>query len=202
MAKFRSAFTLIELMVVVAIIAILSTMGVANFSTAIKRSRNAVRQNDVIAVSKGLETCYDVMGALYLKDDTGKSCTGTGSVVGYSSKFGGSAEGVFAADLSGKESCKNHCINSDIVPTIRNYDYDAAVGEVSGVQKYIICAKLERVGNVESIGNSKENLAQKAKDSGDMDNSIKSIGASTNKCTAASTAGGTDDCYFCIAAQQ
>lgn len=193
MLKSSAAFTLIELMVVVAIIAILSTMGVANFSTAIKRSRNAVRQNDVIAVSKGLETCYDVMGAVYLKDKDGNPCVDKH----YDSKYSGSgssANGVFAADIKGDKDCQNRCLNADIVPTIANYDYTANVKKVEGVQKYIVCAQLERVGNWEGIGNSETNLAD---DSVSIDEAIKKLADSGNDCKPNGT-----ECYFCVAAQQ
>lgn len=190
MLKNSAAFTLIELMVVVAIIAILSTMGVANFSTAIKRSRNAVRQNDVIAVSKALETCYDVMGAKYFKDGAGNDCNDH-----YHSKAGsGGSTGVFVADVEGTSpDCKNRCLNANIVPTLTEYDYTARVGLKESVQKYIVCAKLEKVGNWEGIGNSKDDLTEES----NIGDAIAKLADSTNDC-----ASDGDKCYFCVAAQQ
>lgn len=187
MLKRSAAFTLIELMVVVAIIAILSTMGVANFSTAIKRSRNAVRQNDVIAVSKALETCYDVMGAVYLSD----TCSSFENRV--VSAFGDvPSEGVFAADVTGKDLCKNRCLNANIVPTIKHYYYSARVGNNEyNVQKYVVCAKLEQVGNVESIGNSAKDLAEM-----NIKDAITALANPANDCKS------DTDCYFCVVAQQ
>ncbi len=189
MFKRSAAFTLIELMVVVAIIAILSTMGVANFSTAIKRSRNAVRQNDVIAVSKALETCYDVMGAKYFKDGSGSDCNGD-----YHSRAGsGGSTGVFVADVEGTSpDCKNRCLNANIVPTLTGYDYTAKVGLKDNVQKYIVCAKLEKVGNVEGIGNSKDDLTLTS----DIGTAITTLADPNNDCKS------DTDCYFCVAAQQ
>lgn len=191
MLKRSAAFTLIELMVVVAIIAILSTMGVANFSTAIKRSRNAVRQNDVIAVSKALETCYDVMGAVYLKTNGNESCTKVGPQE-YSSIFGGSSTGVFVADIKGDQDCQNRCLNANIVPTIANYNYTARVSNnTADIQKYIVCAKLEKVGNVEGIGNSYQDLTKL-----EIDAAITTLADPNNDCKS------DTDCYFCVAAQQ
>lgn len=196
MLKNSAAFTLIELMVVVAIIAILSTMGVANFSTAIKRSRNAVRQNDVIAVSKALETCYDVMEARYLKDKDGKPCILSGTKEYTSSSGGGSStstDGVFVADVRGNQDCQNRCLNANIVPSIRDHDYTAVVGVVGGVEKYVVCAKLERVGNWEGIGNSETNLAA----AGSTIEAAMDGLANPTKCTPTGT-----ECYFCVGAQQ
>lgn len=48
-------FTLIELMVVVAVIAILATIGLVIFSGVQQRARDAKRQEDVQAIVKGLE---------------------------------------------------------------------------------------------------------------------------------------------------
>lgn len=190
MLKNSAAFTLIELMVVVAIIAILSTMGVANFSTAIKRSRNAVRQNDVIAVSKALETCYDVMGARYLKKGDGSVCPDNEQ---YDSKHVDGAKGVFAADVEGNRDCQNRCLNANIVPTLTGYDYTAIVGNVKEAEKYVVCAQLEKVGNWEGIGNSEKNLVT---ESANAETAMKSL-ANPTKCTPTS-----DKCYFCVGAQQ
>lgn len=52
--KFQRAFTLIELLVVISVIAVLTTMGVANFSSAIKKSRDAVRKSELAEISQAL----------------------------------------------------------------------------------------------------------------------------------------------------
>ncbi len=51
-------FTLIELMVVVAIIAVLSVMGIAVFTNVQKSARDARRRSDIDAISKAWETHY------------------------------------------------------------------------------------------------------------------------------------------------
>lgn len=54
-AQGKQGFTLIELMVVVAVIAILATIGLVIFSGVQQRARDAKRQEDVQAIVKGLE---------------------------------------------------------------------------------------------------------------------------------------------------
>lgn len=50
----RTAFTLIELMVVVSIIAILATLGISSYSTAIKKSRDGRRKSDIQNIAQAL----------------------------------------------------------------------------------------------------------------------------------------------------
>lgn len=52
--KFQRAFTLIELLVVISVIAVLSAMGVANFSPAVKKSRDAVRKSELAEISQAI----------------------------------------------------------------------------------------------------------------------------------------------------
>ena len=138
----KQAFTLIELMVVIAIIAILATLSVTSFSAAIRRSRNAGRQADVTAVAKSLETCYDVSTGTYTTLPT----TATGTWVPITT----AAAGPF---LSGEDD--NSCLNGDIIPGIANYPYGyKAIGALP--QSFAICAQLEEVDNWESVGNANE----------------------------------------------
>lgn len=51
-----TGFTLVELMVVVAIIAILSVVGIVLFSGAQKTARDSVRRQDILSIAKALET--------------------------------------------------------------------------------------------------------------------------------------------------
>lgn len=61
----RRGFTLIELMVVVAIIGILMAAGIVVFSDAQKAARDAKRRADVDAIAKALEQYYQDRGAYY-----------------------------------------------------------------------------------------------------------------------------------------
>lgn len=59
----QSAFTLIELMVVVSIIAILATLGLSSYNTAIKKSRDGRRKSDIQNIAQAL--------VLYRSDEEG-----------------------------------------------------------------------------------------------------------------------------------
>ena len=52
--KHKQAFSLIELMVVISIIAVLAAMGVANFAAAIKKSRDSVRKSELAELTQAL----------------------------------------------------------------------------------------------------------------------------------------------------
>lgn len=57
--KNKNAFTLMELMVVIAILGVLSTLMTGNFLTSIKRSRDAQRKNDLSTIQRALEMYYE-----------------------------------------------------------------------------------------------------------------------------------------------
>lgn len=165
----KRAFTLIELMVVVAIIAVLAVLAVANFSSAIKRTRNAARQSDIQAVAKAMETCYDVLAGKY----SGLNGLTSGTV-----SNSGTSNGPFSVAL-------NSCLNDNIGPQMASYPYYYDVSSGSP-QAFYICAKLEPVGNWESVGNS---------------STVPSASTTTlTDCGTATT--GTASCYYCVRNQQ
>ena len=55
----RHAFTLIELLLVIALLAILALLMMGNFNTSLKRGRDAQRKNDLSALQKALESYYE-----------------------------------------------------------------------------------------------------------------------------------------------
>jgi prepilin-type N-terminal cleavage/methylation domain-containing protein len=71
----RNGFTLLELLVVLAIIAILIAIGVAAFSAAQLRARDAQRKSDLKTIASALENYYAV-NKLYPKSSLG-TCSGT-----------------------------------------------------------------------------------------------------------------------------
>lgn len=54
------AFTLLEMLVVIGIIAILVTLGFASYSTAQKKARDAKRQGDLKAIQSAYEQYYSI----------------------------------------------------------------------------------------------------------------------------------------------
>lgn len=67
----RKAFTLIELLLTMALLAILAMFLFGNFTTSIKRGRDAQRKNDLSQLQKALELYYDENNAYpdFLDDD-------------------------------------------------------------------------------------------------------------------------------------
>jgi prepilin-type N-terminal cleavage/methylation domain-containing protein len=61
----KSAFTLLEMLVVIGIISILVGMGAVSYSTAQKKARDAKRKQDLKAIQNALEQYYSVCGYQY-----------------------------------------------------------------------------------------------------------------------------------------
>lgn len=182
----KQAFTLIELMVVVAIIAILATLSVTSFSAAIKRTRNAGRQSDIQAVAKGLETCYDVASGKY---------NGLGTV-GSQWVSVTTATGPFQADTTGSGT-GNPCLNQDITPGIANYPY-AYYAVTAFPQSFALCSKLEEVANWESVGNT---LGVSGVPAVTCDSATGTCEINTD-CSPAEDGSAVGECWFCAINQQ
>lgn len=58
-------FTLVELLIVVAIISLLMTIGISVYNSATVSARDSKRKADVDAIAKNLETNYDVANRTY-----------------------------------------------------------------------------------------------------------------------------------------
>ncbi len=59
------AFTLLEMLVVIGIIAVLISMAVASYSTAQRKARDAKRKADLKAFQNAMEQCYSVNSYSY-----------------------------------------------------------------------------------------------------------------------------------------
>lgn len=63
--KIKGAFTLLEMLVVIGIIAILVGLGAVSYSTAQKKARDSKRKSDLNAIQNALEQYYSVCGYQY-----------------------------------------------------------------------------------------------------------------------------------------
>jgi len=70
----NKAFTLLEILVVIGIISVLVSMGIASYSTAQKKARDAKRQSDLKGAQQIMEQCYSVNSFVY------PTISGTGTI--------------------------------------------------------------------------------------------------------------------------
>lgn len=61
----RKAFTLLEMLVVVGIIAILVSIGTSSYSTAQRKARDAKRKSDLSSIKNGYEQYYSICNFKY-----------------------------------------------------------------------------------------------------------------------------------------
>ncbi|OGK18347.1 hypothetical protein A3G67_03580 [Candidatus Roizmanbacteria bacterium RIFCSPLOWO2_12_FULL_40_12] len=61
----RKAFTLLELLVVIGIIAVLVSLGTFSYTTAQKKARDTKRKGDLHAIQNSLEQYYSICGFVY-----------------------------------------------------------------------------------------------------------------------------------------
>ncbi len=62
---FKKAFTLLEMLVVIGIIAVLVSMVISSFSTAQKKARDSKRQSELKTAQQVMEQCYSVNSYQY-----------------------------------------------------------------------------------------------------------------------------------------
>lgn len=65
MPKTVKAFTLLEMLVVIGIIAVLTGLGAVSYGTAQKKSRDAKRKSDLRVIQNAMEQYYSICGFVY-----------------------------------------------------------------------------------------------------------------------------------------
>ncbi len=71
----KKAFTLLEMLIVLGIIAVMLSILTVSYSTAQKKSRDAKRKGDVKAIENALEQYYSVCGYTYPTPNSSGSLT-------------------------------------------------------------------------------------------------------------------------------
>lgn len=134
----RRGFTLVELLIVVAIMAILSSITVGQFQTAKKKANDVSRKSDLNGVSKALQMYYADYGAM-----PGASSDGSGkiSVKGSDVEWGGTfVDGTY--------------VYMKVVPKENNTKLPAYCYKTdSTLKKYALFAQLETTTDKECVGN-------------------------------------------------
>jgi hypothetical protein len=168
---------------------------VANFSTAISKARNSVRQSDVLAVRTGLETCFDIMSASYGFHTNNPAIPQNYADYRDDVTVGNVATGVFKADPNGTIGDGNKCLQQDIIPKQASYPYQlrAYFDNNTGREYYLLCAKLENVGGVENLGNYSPASTTEI----DADAQVMTAVVNATACV-----GKEDNCWFCVKNQQ
>ena len=124
--KSIKAFTLVELLVVMAIIGVLASLGVASFRTAQMRGRDAQRKSDLKQVSHSLELYYADYGKYPTVDE-----------IDFGSQFSDSKGTVYFKILP--------------IDPLTSQSYTYEVPDAPTNQKYKLFAKLENTEDQDCI---------------------------------------------------
>jgi general secretion pathway protein G len=123
--KKRAGFTLLELLIVIAIIGVLASLVAVSYSSAQRRARDSQRQSDLKAIQNALEQYYADNDGNYPDDDTENNCVVIGDAV----------------DSSG-----NHYLPGEALPTDPKTGESYIFGTCNNSQ-YKYCADLEADGS-------------------------------------------------------
>lgn len=127
---YKKGFTLVELLIVIAILAILSTLGISNFQTAKIKARDAGRKSDLATVAKALEAYVNDHRAYPLSNSSGQIICRTGNVAcDWDSAFTDGTT-IYVSDLPHDSN-----VNQD-------YIYESATGA-----DYTLYARLENTND-------------------------------------------------------
>lgn len=83
----KNGFTLIEMLIVIVIMGILTTITVAQFISAQRKARDVQRKGDVSALSKALEMYYNDYGEFPRANVAGQILLKNGTVVAWGGEF-------------------------------------------------------------------------------------------------------------------
>lgn len=143
-------FTLIELMIVIAIIALLAAAGLASYSNSQKAARDSKRVQDVKTIQAALEQ-FQVQAGVY--PGTGAGAGGGGYTAGTFTPPGGSAINMTSFYATGIPTPPTGGAAIAGGPPLTPYEYTTDIA--NSATKYCICTALEAT----KYGNASANAA-------------------------------------------
>lgn len=136
-SKNPQGFTLIELMVAIAIVAILSAIGMVAFSSVQKNGRDTRRRAELVAIANAIEAAKDQAAGTY----TFPTATST-----LANEFPGNSKAAAGTDPKDYP----YCVKSPLVATnpaawttACSAGWDPVSGGVSAVASWTVCTALE-----------------------------------------------------------
>ncbi|MCL5676236.1 MAG: type II secretion system GspH family protein [Patescibacteria group bacterium] len=139
----KNGFTLIEILIVVAIISIIGTLMMASFSLARKQGRDTQRRSDISQYRIALENYYSVNSYYPNQNYNGDTYTSGGT-------------GVFSASGPLYSFMNNNILKDPVNSSTNKYVY---VGDTSGLN-YKMYSSLESGGYWEICSNGKSGATQ------------------------------------------
>lgn len=109
----KNGFTLVELLIVIAILAILSTLGVSNFQSARIKARDISRKSDLQTISKSLESYVNDHRSYPLSDSNGRIiCKSMNTTCNWGDEFSDDNGTIYAVSLPEDGSGSSYWYNS------------------------------------------------------------------------------------------